>query len=151
NTGPGVDVEGDNSVGNQITANRIFANDNSGGLKFDGSSWVTLPNSLINTFAQSETVEASFRTTSGGAILGYQRNKAGGKVDGWYSPVLYVGSDGKLYGELQVGSGSFMIVSPGVVSDGRWHNAALVVDGASQTLYLDGQTVGSGSGAINNP
>ena len=77
NSGPGVDVEGDSSVGNQITANRIFANGNGGALQFDGSSYVSLPQGLINPYAQSETLEAGFQTTSGGVILGYQSASPG--------------------------------------------------------------------------
>ena len=42
-------------------------------LRFDGSSYVTLPNNLIEGSSQNETIEAWFQTTSGGVILGYQR------------------------------------------------------------------------------
>ena len=83
NSGPGVDVEGDGSLGNQITANRIFANDNlptpspTGALQFDGSSYVSLPEGLISDHEQSETLEAWFQTTSGGVILGYQSASPG--------------------------------------------------------------------------
>ncbi len=157
NTELGVDVEGVGSIGNQITANRIFANNVSptaealGALQFDGSSFVTLPNDLIRSFSQNETIEAWFRTTGGGVILSYQDKdpSAQGFPDYWF-PALYVGNDGKLYGELQRYGDNLMMASPGVVNDGRWHYAALVVDGASQTqtLYLDGQRVASLSGPI---
>src|SRR5262249_10478334 len=74
NDGPGVDVEGAGSLGNRINANRIFANESTpqGTLQFEGASYVTLPDNLINGFGQNETIEAWFQTTSGGAILGYQ-------------------------------------------------------------------------------
>ena len=156
NTGPGVDVEGDGSLGNQVTANRIFANDNlpppspTGALQFDGSSYVSLPQGLISNHAQSETLEAWFQTTSGGVILGYQSASPG---DGYsYNgnvPALYVGTDGKLYGGSDDTNSSelFQVTSNSMVNDGRWHNVALVDDGVAQTatLYLDGQLVGSAS------
>ena len=100
NTGPGVDVEGDSSLGNQVTANRIFANESRWALQFDGSSYVSLPDNLVRAFRQSETLEAWFQTTSGGVILGFQGSPAGspGQPSGSV-PALYVGTDGKLHGD----------------------------------------------------
>ncbi|HKI21085.1 MAG TPA: LamG domain-containing protein, partial [Isosphaeraceae bacterium] len=146
NNGPGIDVKGDGSVGNQITANRIFSNDDQVALQFDGSSDVSLPDNLIRGFEQEETIEAWFRTTSGGVILGYQGSPTDsqGQPAGWV-PALYVGTDGKLYGDIwQLNQ----VVSNVAVNDGRWHSVALVVDGSSsdQELYLDGQLVSTGSG-----
>jgi hypothetical protein len=153
NLGPGVTVEGDASVGNQVTANRIFANDVSPTpqpsemLQFDGSSYVRLPGGLVSgatapNQGSDRTIEAWFQTTSGGVILGYQNsdpsaNQASG------APLLYIGSDGKLYGTL---SGASPISSGVPVDDGRWHDVALVNNYFHETtLYLDGQLVGSGS------
>ena len=63
--------------------------------------------------------------------------------------MLYVGTDGKLYGGWNVGNSasSIQVTSNAPVNDGQWHDVALVVDGAAQTatLYLDGQLVGSAS------
>ncbi len=120
-------------------------------LQFDGSNYVSLPNNLINGFEQNETLEASFRTTSGGVILGYQAASPGDyPYDGWV-PALYVGTDGKLYGGSYDSSTSTIdqVISNGVVNDGQWHTVALVFDGTAQTmsLYLDGQLVGSVSGS----
>jgi len=156
NAGPGVDVEGDTTVGNQITANRIFANDATptptpaGALQFDGSSDVGLPNDLIRGFEQTETIEAWFQTKSGGVILGYQGSPTDsqGQPAGWV-PALYVGTDGRLYGDIwQLNQ----VVSNVAVNDGRWHSVALVVDGSSsdQQLYLDGQLVSTGYGSISD-
>ena len=100
NLGPGV-VVGDNvnddAVGNQITANRVFSNDERLSLQFDGSSDVSLPDDLISGIEQYETIEAAFQTTSGGVILGYQSSAASSIVQpaGWVF-ALYVGTDGKL-------------------------------------------------------
>jgi hypothetical protein len=150
NYGAGVEVDGASSVANQITSNRIFGNDAFGGLKFDGSSYVSLPNDLIRGSEQEETIEATFETTSGGVILGYQGSSAdsAGQPAGWVS-ALYVGTDGRLYGDIYQLS---QAVSNVAVNDGAWHTVALVNDGATQTLslYLDGQLVGSGTGSIND-
>jgi hypothetical protein len=155
NLGPGVAVEGDGSVGNRITANRIFANDGpptptpTGMLQFDGSSYVRLLQDLFSyrisggygaDYPIPHTIESWFQTTSGGVILGSQStdpsaNRAGG------SPLLYVGSDGDLYGLGQKSSQT--------VNDGRWHHVALVLGLDQQpTLFLDGQIVGSASGGV---
>ena len=150
NTGPGVDVEGNSSVGNQMTANRIFSNEDAGALQFDGTNYVSLPNNLVRGFEQEETIEAWFKTAGGGVILGYQGSPTNspGQPAGWV-PALYVGTDGKLYGDVW----SLPEVSSDVVvNDGRWHQVTLVVDGASETqsLYLDGQIVGTGVGSITD-
>ncbi len=146
NTGPGVQVEGGNSLGNQITANQDFSNDTQGSLQFDGSTYVSLPDNLVRNFQDEETIEASFETTSGGVILGYQTTSPGDYgVSGWV-PALYVGTDGRLYGDWV---GFSLLTSTETVADGHWHQVALVADAASGTLslYLDGQLVGSSSGS----
>ncbi len=156
NFGPGVDVLGEFTVDNQITADRIFANDASptpspaGSLDFDGSTYVTLPNGLIDGSEPSETLEAWFQTTGGGVILGYQSSNAEGSPSG-YVPALYVGTDGKLYGgsyDTTLGAIE-QVTSNAPVNDGQWHNAALVIDGkaGTMTLYLDGELVGSVTGS----
>ena len=144
NNGPGVDVEGDGSVGNQFTANRIFSNER-GSLHFDGTNDVILPNNLISGFEQEETIEASFQTTSNGVILGYQTTDTSTNPGSGGIPALYVGTDGFLYDGLSFYS---FISSIATVDDGRWHQVALVDDGQSGTegLYLDGQLLGSDSG-----
>jgi hypothetical protein len=147
NLGPGAAVEGDGSVGNQITADRIFANDASptptptGMLQLDGSSFVRLPQNLVNYPTPNSrplngrTFEAWFQTTSGGVILGSQ-NSDPSSTRTFGLPVLYVGSDGKLYASP--------FSSDSVVNDGRWHYVAL----ANGRLYLDGRLIGSGSGFV---
>ncbi len=150
NAGPGTQVEGYGSVGNQITANQIFSNDSGTTLQFDGSTYVSLPNDLVDGSAPEQTIEARFETTSGGVILGYQSSTPGGSPYYGWIPSIYVGIDGRLYG------GSYdpnnyslvQVTSSSAVNDGRWHDLALVFDGESQTfsLYLDGQLVGSVAG-----
>ena len=157
NEGPGVDVEGDTSVGNQITADQIFDNDASptpspaGALQFQGSSDVSLTTGLIGGTSASQTLEAWFRTTTGGVILGDQTTAPWTSTPDEYVPELYVGTDGKLYGGSYDAATSSIeqVTSTGTVNDGQWHSVDLVIDGASQTmtLYLDGQPLGSVSGS----
>ncbi len=149
NMGPGVDVEGESSLGDQITANQVYSNDANSALEFDGSSWVSLPNNLIRGSEQEETIEARFKTTSGGVILGYQTVSPGNYLGNGWVPALYVGTDGRLYGTLWEYN---QVVSTVAVNDGQWHSLALVVDSASSTvsLYLDGQLLGIGSGSTSD-
>jgi hypothetical protein len=156
--GSGVGVESHGSVGNRINSNEIFAvaapsTAASGGiLRFDGSSFVSLPKDLIRSLSQNETIEVWFRTNGGGTILGYQSTDPATNADaGYWLPALWVGQDGRLYGELQRrGDDAMMGPSDLAVNDGRWHHVGLVVDRASQsqTLYLDGRGIASLAGPI---
>jgi Concanavalin A-like lectin/glucanases superfamily len=154
NIGPGVDVQGDNSLGNQITGNQIDSNDvgpvttSPAALQFDGETYVTLPDNLIEGSEQEETIELQFETTSGGVILGYQNTSPGpSTAPCCYVPALYVGTDGRLHGDIWQYN---QVVSNVAVNDGQWHTVALVSDSASGTLslYLDGQLVGTGPGSV---
>jgi hypothetical protein len=172
NTGPGVSVEGDGTVGNRITANRIFANGvpptptPAGMLQFDGSSYVRLPANLILPYflpgredlgswsatSFAGTVEAWFQTTSGGVVLGYQNTDPSANPTSG-SPLLYVGSDGRLYSSDSLLRGSDYqelspIVSDTAVNDGRWHHVALVIGVQGRTLFVDGRMAGAGSGVF---
>ena len=139
-------------VDNRILGNSIFANGGDtptpdGKLRFDGSSYVSLPNDLIQNATQAQTIEAWFETASGGVILGYQLNDPSSPTDYYYEsvPTLYVGIDGRLYGGF--GYGEF--ISAGIVADGTWHHAAWTSaynnGWRTVSLYLDGQFVGSKS------
>ena len=134
-------------MGNEITANQIFGNDNVSALQFDGSTYVTMPNGLIDPEYGSETLEASFETTTGGVIFGVQAGDAGISPGNGWLPLLYVGTNGLLYGGSSDSYGGqvVQITSTEPVDDGNWHNVALVFDASAGTinLYLDGQLEGS--------
>jgi hypothetical protein len=167
NLGPGVSIEGDGSVGNRITANRIFANDvppsptPAGMLQFDGSSYVRLPQDLVTyqlvdahgsvAGPQARTIEAWFQTTSGGVILGCQTTDPfmnPTPAARPLAPLLYVGIDGKLYGSVFANTQRQRgnpVSSDAAVNDGHWHHVALVVGRSSLTLFLDGRVAGPSS------
>ncbi len=115
--------------------------------EFDGSTGcVTLPDGLIQG-STVLTVEAWFRTSASGVILGYQNGDYPSPGNG-YVPALYVGTDGLLRGELWYG-GPNPITSASAVNDGQWHYVVLVADSNVQYLYLDGNLVGNASGNID--
>lgn len=106
---------------------------------FNGtSSTVTLPKGALKK-SRDGAVELWFKpaaTGGGGPLLGYQ-DKDLSATSGTGVPLLYVGTDGKLYGQFG-GSAIAPLVSTATVNDGRWHHAVLSVMGGTQTLWLDG-------------
>ncbi|MEO3797911.1 LamG domain-containing protein [Nonomuraea sp. B10E15] len=63
-------------------------------------------------------------------------------------PILYVGTDGRLRGQLGElsDSGFTPITSAAPVNDGQWHHVVLTVAGEQQKLYLDGELAGELTG-----
>ncbi|WP_340558852.1 DNRLRE domain-containing protein [Streptomyces sp. GSL17-111] len=115
---------------------------------FDGdSSYVQLPDQLV-TDTPYLTVALWFRTTEDGVLFSYQNHTLEEDDAEKLTPALYVGTDGKLRGQFRNGDVD-PITSTGSVADGAWHHAALTAAGNSQTLYLDGQPVGTAEGAIS--
>src|SRR5262249_42247843 len=115
-------------------------------LVFQPTSPVTLPNGLIHD-ATSLSVDVTFSTTQGGVILGYQ-NQPLGNTPSNYVPALYVGTDGRLYGELWNGAVN-PLRSGTAVNDGGSHHAILNWDGSTLTLTLDRTQVGQLTGAFD--
>ena len=109
--------------------------------KFSGSGWVSLPKNTLTELGPFVTAEAWFKTTSNGVILSYQ-DTAIGATPAHYTPVLYVGTDGKLRGEFWAGTKA-PITSTQTVNDGNWHQAVLAGNATAQTLYLDGVQAGT--------
>lgn len=119
------------------------------GFQFDGvNDFVKLPDNFFPYPASGAnsapfTFDAWFKTTAGGVIFGQQAGDPFGSVGGWV-PGIWVGTDGKLHASVfwnnSVGS---VITSPSAVNDGVFHHVAVTYDGVTQTLYLDGQPVGS--------
>ncbi|WP_160330415.1 DNRLRE domain-containing protein [Sphaerimonospora mesophila] len=111
------------------------------------SAYVSLPASVVSGRGSDVTIEAWFKTTASGTIIGYQNSAA--NAPSAYTPAIYVGTDGKLRGQFWTGTAA-PIASNSTVNDGNWHHVALSGAKNTQTLYLDGQAVGSIAKAITN-
>jgi Peptidase family C25/Propeptide_C25/Domain of unknown function (DUF2341) len=122
-----------------------------GAASFNGSSYyITVPSSVLpsnNNFV----VSAWFQTTSNGTIFGEQNSAIGSTPTSW-DPALYVQTNGRLHGGIYTGTVP-NLQSSGAVNNGAWHQAVLVVNGTgrTQTLYLDGASVGSVTGTPEGP
>lgn len=93
--------------------------------------------------ATYQSVSMWFKTSSSGVLLSYQKDAVttGATTPGNYTPALYVGTDGKLYGEFWTGSVDPM-VSAGTVNDNQWHHVVLTASGNTQTMYVDNDPIG---------
>lgn len=132
------------------------------GATFNGSSsYIELPDSALNAKQNTTTPSLSasvsvglwFKTTGTSQVL----VASGGapvtaSASAGFDPVLYVGKDGKLVGELWTGDASTPMESSDAVNDGGWHFALIVGNDNSTTpkqyLYVDGKEVASKSGAM---
>nr|WP_267887314.1 LamG-like jellyroll fold domain-containing protein [Streptomyces sp. WM6372] len=122
------------------------------GASFNGTnSYVELPQS---TLASSTvlSVELWFKTDKpGGVLLGFQDYPLGPTSPAHYNPVLAVDAAGKLRGAFEVSNGYVTpIASMAPVTDNAWHHAVLTSTGTNQTLYLDGQALGSRTGPVTH-
>ncbi|WP_203914523.1 LamG-like jellyroll fold domain-containing protein [Rhizocola hellebori] len=113
--------------------------------RFNGtSSYLKLPSTDVPQVGP-ESISLWFKVDAGGSgvLFSYQSglltDVAG--TAGW-DPALYVGTDGKLRGQLWAGGGT-SVTTTGKVDDGNWHHAVLASSSASQSLYLDGVKVGT--------
>ena len=123
---------------------------------FNGTSSSLLMPTADQIAAGPDTAEMWFKmpsgNTAGGVLMDEEKcaltaNPVG---CGGYDPVLYVGTDGKLHGKFWDSNGtSDQIVTSGTVNDGQWHLVVLSGTGSAQTMYLDGQSVGSTTGTMS--
>ncbi|MFJ1709751.1 LamG-like jellyroll fold domain-containing protein [Kitasatospora sp. NPDC088346] len=129
----------------------VFSPTDDTAARFDGSAraQVELPESVLHA-SKDLAVELWFNTTKPGVLLGDQSRAVDDPAGptGTWTPILYVGSDNKLWGRFFGAAGS--TASPGSVADGTWHHVVLSVAGTQQTLYLDGTQVGVQSGAVDH-
>jgi RHS repeat-associated protein len=118
--------------------------------QFDGSTgYVQLPNTDAVSSGPN-SVEMWFKVpagnTAGGVLFDEQSESltGGDPTGGGYNPALYVGTDGRLHAEFwNSDAGPGGLVSPTLVNDGNWHYVVLSASTNSQTLYLDGNSVGT--------
>ncbi|MFI6816008.1 RHS repeat-associated core domain-containing protein [Nonomuraea sp. NPDC050328] len=130
-------------------------------MRFKGaatSTFVQLPRSTISGQGGQLAVEAWFKTTASGTVIGMQNSAD--NTPSAFTPVVYVGTDGKLRAQFYTGAHA-PITSPAVVNDGTWHHVVLsavsskaptsTTPGEStQTLYLDGVALGTLAGEIKH-
>ncbi|MGW9213587.1 LamG-like jellyroll fold domain-containing protein [Embleya sp. NPDC055664] len=101
---------------------------------FDGTaSNIRLPKDQLTGVPQF-TVEMWFQAEGPGVLMGYSTQELPyTNPDTPATPMLYVGTDGQLRGEVWNGTPA-PITSPESVLDGRWHHLALSVDTPGKTL-----------------
>ncbi len=115
---------------------------------FNGTSdYVQLPAADVpttNPVSVGMWFKMPLNNTAGGVLYSYQAvDMPAGDGPGNWTPALYVGTDGKLRGEIWDGSATAPITTTGKVNDGVWHHVVLAASASTQTLYLDGATVGT--------
>ncbi|WP_433076607.1 LamG-like jellyroll fold domain-containing protein [Dactylosporangium sp. CA-052675] len=148
-------------LSNDGTDNGIYSNVTLGGAPalnqststtaaFNGTnSSVKLPIKLA-TESSYQSVSLWFKTaTPLGVLFSNQRDlvSQGATTPSNYNPVLYIGSDGKLRGEFWADRASTPITTSAAVTDNQWHHVALSGNGGTQTMYVDGNLVGTITGA----
>ncbi|MFC4005817.1 RHS repeat-associated core domain-containing protein [Nonomuraea purpurea] len=111
-------------------------------------STMMLPGPMLDRLRDHVSLEGWIKTTQPGVIFSESSTNSGGV--GAAQPVLYVGTDGKLRGQLGTmsGTGYTPITSAGPVNNDQWHHVVLTVTSNQQKLYLDGQLVGELNGTL---
>ena len=114
---------------------------------FDGvDDYVALPNNLLpypNGDANNPfSFETWFKTSTNGVILGEQGFAPFQTFSGAV-PIIYVGTNGKLYSQMFWDGAVHPFASQTTVNDNNYHHVAISYDGTTQRVYLDGNLFGS--------
>ncbi|MFJ7159803.1 LamG-like jellyroll fold domain-containing protein [Streptomyces sp. NPDC101118] len=130
-----------------LGATGAFGAGDGSAVQFNGDGYAEVP--AVGAAGADVSASLWFRTDKPGVMLSDQSAPVAGAADasGSWTPVLYVGSDGKLHGEYYSPGVNASNASPGTVTDNQWHHAAITVKGGTQTLYLDGTQVAAKSAA----
>ncbi|MGP4102279.1 RHS repeat-associated core domain-containing protein [Nonomuraea sp. KM90] len=107
-----------------------------GAVELTTSTGVRPKDGIVPKIGTSATMEAWFKTTSGGTVMSLRTSPTATKEE-----VFGVGTDGKLRSSYQPTTTPITTAAP--VNDGAWHHAVLTVADNLQTLYLDGAVVGT--------
>ncbi len=117
---------------------------------FNGTDTVLYLARNMSNSVPAQTLSLSFQAAAGSTGILYSTGSA------WPSslnqnamPVMYIGTDGKLYAQFHTDGTVNPIVTPNPVNDGAWHTVTLVGDTLGQTLYLDGHPVRWAAGAVH--
>ena len=120
-------------------------------LALDGStSYVVPPTTTVPTSDTTPSISIWFNTSTANGVLVSLQGQAvslGNTIASGYDPVLYVGTDGKMYAEWWPDSGA--IASTAAVDDGLWHQARITAGGGSESFYIDGVLQGTATGTPN--
>jgi Concanavalin A-like lectin/glucanases superfamily len=114
--------------------------------------YLALPTSTIARSQRAPELSLWFKTTKPDGVLFSLQDaqlKPRGRTPGGYDPVLYIGDNGKLYGQWWNGSKRSPLGTPGPVDDGLWHHVVLAASAHEQRLYLDGREVGTSRGTVD--
>ncbi len=118
-----------------------------------GGGYAEVPGSIMHA-STDLAAELWFKTDRAGVLIGDQSASIAGATatSGSWTPVLYVGADGKLHGKFYVSSTvtATPLASTATVTDKQWHHAVVSASGTTQTLYLDGVSVGTFTGAVSH-
>ncbi|MER7132165.1 TreTu family toxin [Streptosporangium saharense] len=112
---------------------------------FNGDGWVALPPDEFNKLQGAVSFETWFKTSSPGAVLDLGNYVFGANPPYHERGMVYVGTDGKLRGQLRKVEGSTPIApitSSTAVNNNAWHHVVLTMTETEQRMYLDGQQVG---------
>jgi hypothetical protein len=134
-----------------LIAGSAAFNGNSSYLQIPGAAFPSYPytneggdGQYTTTDGFAASFEAWFNTTTNGMILGQVANGTypnGGTTPS--IPGLYVDTTGILRASFFLTTGTGQIVSSAAYNDGNWHHAAVTFTDGTETLYVDGQFVGS--------
>ncbi|MBT2231543.1 LamG-like jellyroll fold domain-containing protein [Nonomuraea sp. NEAU-A123] len=115
-----------------------------GSATFNGtSSYLRMPYNITDDTTYA-AVGMWFKTTKAGVLYGAQMNTledSRGPLPWGFLPMLYVGTDGKLHGQLADDGSCGGMSSTAAVNDGAWHHVVLTSSGTWQGLYVDGSIV----------
>ncbi|GEM_PF-2294580 len=107
-------------------------------VSLSGNAHIKLPDNLILN-NQDFTVAMWFKSTSPGALFGYQNSSVGGRPN-QYVPIVSINNQGQLRVEIWQTGGGLTYTSTALVNDDNWHRVVLTSSTTNGEIkvYLDG-------------
>ncbi|MFE0642169.1 LamG-like jellyroll fold domain-containing protein [Streptomyces sp. NPDC058877] len=133
-----------------LGATGAFGTGDNQAVQFNGDGYAEVPG--VGIGSANVSAELWFKTAKPGVLLSDQSAALAGATttSGTWTPVLYVGADGKLHGEYPSPGITPSNASAETVTDNQWHHAAITANAGTQTLYLDGSAVATKANAPVN-
>lgn len=120
-----------------------------GAASFNGSSsFAQIPSAVFGSYPSGFTASFGvwFKSSSGGGILGQTNGVAPNNNPGGFVPALYLDTAGKLRASMFWHGGTqVQIITAKTYNDNNWHLAYDTYANGVETLYVDGEAVGSQS------